>query len=92
VVYAPFVAVMPMPAWAALWGGVGALTGVGAGWRPARPWAFATAALVKATWGMVYLVGWLAGDMPRGYLSAAIWCTFAAVVLIISAWPEREPT
>lgn len=79
--------ILPIPAWAALWGAVGLLCLVQA-FMPSDRAAFAAAALIKVVWGVVQLWGWLFGDLDRGYVSAAVWLALAAFVHVIAGWPE----
>jgi hypothetical protein len=52
--------------------------------------AFAAASLLKVAWGTVYLLGWVLGQSPRGYVSAVIWLGFAGWLAIISGWRESR--
>lgn len=81
------VAVMPLPAWGALWLAVGVVCLVGA-FVPADRWAFAAAAALKVLWGAMFLIGWAAGVLERGWVAATIWLVFALVVIRIASWPE----
>jgi hypothetical protein len=88
-VYGLFAKVAPLDVWSDMFYGVALACTVAALWHPARPLAFPLAAALKTLWGLLYIVAWLSGAMGRGYLSAAIWLTFASVVLIVSSWPEE---
>ncbi len=79
---------LPLNAWAAMWGGVGVLCAVQAFMLTDRL-AFAAASLLKVLWGSVYLLGWAFGEIPRGWVFAAVWFGFAAFVQNIAGW--REP-
>lgn len=78
---------LPMAVWASLWGMVGLLCAAQAFMRTDRL-AFAAAALIKVVWGVVQLLGWLIGDLDRGYVSAVVWLAFSAFVAVIAGWPE----
>ncbi|MEV0382434.1 hypothetical protein [Nonomuraea sp. NPDC050643] len=78
---------LPVPTWGAIWLGVGAVCLVQAFMRSDRL-AFACASALKVGWGLVHLIGWIAVDLPRGYVAAAIWLAFAGFVQVISQWPE----
>jgi predicted MFS family arabinose efflux permease len=78
---------LPLWAWAAVWGGVGLLCLVQA-FRRRDQTAFSAAIGLKVMWGGVSLGGWLIGHVDRGYVNAAVWLTFAAFVAIIASWPE----
>lgn len=80
-------AVMPLPWWAVLWLAVGAVCLVGA-FTVADRFAFAAATGLKVLWGSMFLLGWLAGVIERGWVSAVIWLIFAAWVMRLASWPE----
>lgn len=87
--------IMPLWAWAVLWGGAGVICL----WQALRrrdQVGFAAAICLKVCWGLVSLGGWLFGGVDRGYVSAAIWLGLAWFVWTISGWPEegdgRGPT
>lgn len=81
--------VAPLGAWAALWLLVAAVCAVQA-FMIRDQLAFGCAVCLKILWGGLMLIGWLTGDLPRGYVSAAIWGAFGAWVFIISGWTESE--
>lgn len=85
--YRYITSLLPADAWAAAWVTVGLICLACAPAVQDRL-GFACAAALKAGWGLVYLIGWLAHGIPRGYASAAIWLAAAAWILIISTWPE----
>lgn len=90
-VYGHFIDLAPIEVWATAWAMTGGLCLLGAGWKAARPAAFAFSALLKYTWSAVYIWSWLDKTMPNAYRPAAVWGTFAAVVLIVASWPEYYP-
>jgi hypothetical protein len=77
----------PLGVWAAMWGAVGLLCLAQAFMSSDRV-AFAAAMLIKVVWGVVQLIGWFMADLPRGYVSAAVWLALAAFVHVIAGWPE----
>jgi hypothetical protein len=84
---------MPIWVWAAIWGAVGVACLVQAFMYSDRI-AFAAASALKICFGLVYLLGFAVGEVPRGYVSAGIWLAFGGWVMIISTWPEagrRQP-
>lgn len=85
--YRYITSLLPAHAWAALWITVGLICLACAGAVQDRL-GFACAAALKTAWGLVYVVGWVTHNIPRGYASAAIWLAAGAWVLIISTWPE----
>jgi hypothetical protein len=81
--------VLPLLGWTALWAAAGVILIAGALVR-SDAFAFATAVLIKLTWALVYLIGWAVHGVYRGWASAAVWLAFAAVVMIVSTWPEKQ--
>lgn len=90
--YAFLARMLPLPAWAAIWGAVGLVCLVQAFART-DVIAFGAASLLKVLWATVYLIGWALGDIPRGWLASVIWYGFAVWLAIISGWrePDRSP-
>jgi hypothetical protein len=88
--YVFLAAVMPLGIWAALWAIVGTICLVFA-FRTQDAPGYAAAMFVKILWAVTFLLGWIFADVERGYLSTAIWGAFAAVLALISTWPEPEP-
>lgn len=87
--------VMPLAAWAACWGAVGAICLWFAFCVYDTP-GFTAAVALKVAWGMTSLVGWVSGAVPTGYVSGVIWLAFAAFVFLIAggippATPRRRP-
>lgn len=80
--------VAPLDAWAALWLVVGVLCLAGAFVHPLDRIAFTAATAIKTLWGGVFLFGWLAGEVYRGWVSAAVWLALAVLVMIIAGWPD----
>jgi hypothetical protein len=82
------VAIMPLYAWAVLWGGVG----LACLFYAFRKWdapGYTLAMFLLALWALVFLFGWLIGDVERGYLSAVIWGAFCGVTGLIAGWREN---
>ena len=74
---------VPLPAWAAVWGTVGTVCL----WYAFRAYdtpGFMAAVALKVAWGLNALLGWLTGAVPLGYVSAVIWLAFAAFVHLIA--------
>jgi hypothetical protein len=81
------IAIMPLSRWAWLWLVVGVACTVSA-FRVRDGIGYAAAMFLKMLWASVFLLGWLFADVERAYLSAAVWFAFAAVVYLISTWPD----
>lgn len=78
---------MPLPVWAALWAAVGAVCAVQAFVHNDQI-AYTLAVALKLGWGGSHLFAWVAYQVPRGYVSAAVWLAFGSWVFIISGWAE----
>lgn len=81
-------AVMPLSWWAGLWLAVGVVCMLGALVHRLDRLAFAGATMIKTLWGGVYLLGWAAGGIERGWVNAVVWLALAVLVMILAGWPE----
>ncbi len=88
--YAWMAGIMPLGAWAACWGAVGAVCLLYA-FRTYDTPAFMAAVALKVGWGMLSFFGWLSGVVERGYVSAVIWLAFAAFVYLIAGGIPAAP-
>ena len=80
---------LPWQAWGVVWLAVGAVCAGGMVLRTgADRLAFSLAAALKTCWAAVFVRVWLLDHLPRGWVSVVIWLAFAAVVLLVSSWPE----
>lgn len=76
--------VMPLWGWGLLWMGTGVLVIVGAiGTRVSR-WTFGLAVMPPLGWGAWYMLGWIAGDSTRGWVSALIYWMFGVAVYTVA--------
>lgn len=74
--------------WGWLWIGVGVVLFAGAWVRKDRA-AFGLAAFIKALWAGMWVDVWISDVLvPRAWVSVAIWTGFAAIVCLVSTWPE----
>lgn len=80
--------VAPLPWWAALWALVGIICLAGAACARYDRIAFSAAIGIKTLWGGVFLLGWLAGAIERGWVAAVIWLGLACMVGVLAGWPE----
>ena len=79
--------ILPLNVWALLW----ALVGVSCfffAFKSKDAPGYAAAMFLKVLWALIFLLGWIFAGVERGYLSTTIWGAFAAVVWLISTWPE----
>lgn len=79
--------IFPLDIWALLWGLVGLNCLIFAFKSRDAP-GFASAMFLKVLWALTFLLGWIFAGVERGYLSTAIWGAFAAVLWLVSTWPE----
>lgn len=80
-------AIMPLRWWGAVWLIVAATLVVTAVTRM-HTLGHTAAAGIKILWAVLMAGGWLAGEVPRGYVSVGIWGGAAALVLITAGWSE----
>lgn len=81
---------LPLPAWGAVWAGVGLLCAVQAFALHDR-WAFTAASALKVGWGVLHAAAWVWG-VPQAWWSVVIWLAFGRVVHTIAKTPEAaEP-
>jgi hypothetical protein len=81
---------MPLDAWGWLWVASGLIAIVSAWLPPGHDWpGFLALPLMVLPWTASYLVAWLTGDFPRGWVAAVVWGAIAAPVLVVAGW--REP-
>lgn len=78
---------LPLPAWGAVWGVVGALCLVQAFMATDRI-AFAAASSLKVGWALANLAVFVWG-VPQAWWSAVIWLVFARIVHVVAKVPER---
>lgn len=80
---------MPLEAWAWCWIAAGAVALVCAWAPPGRDAAaFLALVLIVVPWTATYLVAWLSGEYPRGWVAAAVWAVISVPVLVVAGWPE----
>lgn len=73
--------------WAILWAITGLLALFYAFRRNDAP-AYTACTAIKILWAVIFFLGWLFAGVERGYLSTAIWGSFAGIIWMISSWPE----
>lgn len=81
---------MPLDVWGCLWVASGLIAIVSA-WLPqGRDWpGFLALPLMVLPWTVSYLLSWIIGYFPRGWVAAVVWGAIAAPVLVVAGW--REP-
>lgn len=79
--------IFPLHMWAILWAVCGFICLIYSFKKTDAP-GFTAAIFIKTIWALISLLGWLFGDIERGYISAAIWLLFVGVTGLIATWPE----
>ncbi|MFD4547308.1 hypothetical protein [Streptomyces sp. NPDC058466] len=81
---------MPLYAWGWIWVVSGLIAIVSAWLPPEKDWpGFLALPLMVLPWTVSYLLAWILGDYPRGWLASVVWGAIAAPVLVVAGW--REP-
>lgn len=83
----------PLFVWAIVWIVVGVVCAAQAFARDDRV-GFACAIAIKVVWAGGFLAAWVVYGAYRGWVAAATWGVMAALVYLISGWPEsrrRQP-
>lgn len=78
---------LPLLYWGILWAIIGLICLIYAFKDRDAP-AYGASMFLKSLWATMSLFGWIAGYVERGYLAAAIWGAFAALVWVVSTWPD----
>ena len=79
---------MPLTAWGIIWGLV-SLTCLIYAFKIKDGIGFGVAVGLKVGWAMTLLLGWIVGDVERGYQSAAFFFALAAALLLTASWREN---
>lgn len=81
---------MSLDAWGWLWV-ISGLIAIVSAWLPqGKDWpGFLALPLMVLPWAVSYLLSWIIGDFPRGWVATVVWGAIAAPVLVVAGW--REP-
>jgi hypothetical protein len=79
--------VLPWLVWAIIWSVAGVCLLVGSIVHNDRIF-FALATTIKAMWAFVFLHLWIYDHAPMAWASMVIWAALAALVVVVSFWPE----
>src|SRR5258708_5036111 len=71
---------LPWDTWGWIWIGFGLFIATGI-FAKMDLWQFGAAAVLKTTWGILYLDLWIVRHLDRGWVVAIIWLSFAATVI-----------
>jgi hypothetical protein len=88
--YAWMAEVMPLSAWALIWGAV-AVVCLWYAFRIHDTAAFMCAVALKVGWGMLSFFGWAYGHVDRGWITAVVWLMFSAFVFLIAGGIPAAP-
>lgn len=81
---------LPLTVWGLLWIATGLLALAAAALPQGADWfGFVALVLIVLPWTLSYLVSWMQGDFPRGWVAAAVWGAIAVPVIVTAGW--REP-
>lgn len=81
--------VAPLSAYAWAWAAAGALSVVCGLFCPGRKAiGFIAAVVMPVLWAVVYLAAWIDGDIPRGWVTAALFVALGGAVAVVAGMPE----
>lgn len=89
--YRAMAEVAPLAFWGWVWVAVGFVCLAAALARDDR-FGFGVAIGIKVVWSGCFVASWLAYDVPRAWVGAALWGVVAALVYLIAGWPEPWDT
>jgi len=80
---------MSLDAWGWLWV-ISGLIAIASAWLPqGKDWpGFLALPLMVLPWAVSYLLAWIIGDFPRGWVATVVWGAIAAPVLVVAGWME----
>jgi hypothetical protein len=87
--YAGQAIILPLRAWGYVWCVMAGLMVFQAFSKRDRM-AFVLMSAMKLAWACGFLISFFYYDAPRAWLQAATYATFAALVLVIVGWPEKQ--
>lgn len=73
--------------WSLLWIAVGVVLATGISAKRDK-FHYGLAVTLKVAWSAALFHAWLVGSYSRGWVPAVIFGSFAALIFIISSWPE----
>lgn len=86
--------IAPLGVFAGAWLVVGVLCLAGAFGRRRWPWLdiwpFLAAVMIKVFWSTLIILGWLIGEVDRGWAAASVWIAVGVLVVTLAGW--QEPT
>lgn len=81
---------LPLNVWAWTWIVMGFILATGVFVKNDR-FQFGLSATFKSFWAVAWLGTWIDLGTPRAWINAVIWLSFAALVVVVSFWPEPVP-
>lgn len=76
--------------WGALWIACGLIAFITGALRWLKSVGFAALMFVSFLWGGAFLISWVAGDLPRGWVQASVFFGLAAAVYTVAGMVERD--
>jgi hypothetical protein len=83
-----FGSILPLWFWALWWLSATVVCTVGALNKRYDQAGFIAAISIKIWWGVLGLIGWIAGQVPVS--APAVWLGLSVLVMLIAGWPEPE--
>jgi hypothetical protein len=84
--------IAPLHVWAGAWLVVGVICLAGAlgrrRWSLLDVWPFLFALMIKVFWATAIMLGWMLGEIARGWVASGVWIAFALLVVTIAGWAE----
>lgn len=81
--------VAPLPVWGWVWIATAVIAAASGLFAPGRKAAgFVAGVVMPVLWGLANLAAWISRDVPRGWVSAAIYAALAAAVGVVAGMPE----
>jgi FtsH-binding integral membrane protein len=80
---------LPVPVWGWIWIIVGVALATGVFTKHDR-FHYGLSATFKTAWAAALINVQLTQHMPRIWISVVIWLAFAALVVVVSSWPESR--
>jgi hypothetical protein len=81
--------ILPIIVWGWIWVAMGAVLLSGVFIRRDK-FHFGLSATFKCAWVAAWVNVWITQAFPRVWVSIVIWAAFAALVVVVSSWPETR--